>query len=75
MARALVEIVIVRYGPYGTQLQILLDLSGNFKDSLFRELCRLLGMVNVRSSSQNLSGSGLEERIRRKQERYAGRDH
>lgn len=71
MARALVEIVIVRYGPYGTQLQILLDL----RDSLFRELCRLLGMVNVRSSSQNLSGSGLEERIRRKQERYAGRDH
>ena len=62
VARALVENVIVRYGA---PLQILTDQGTNFEGNLFRELCRLLGIDKVRTSSYHPSCNGLIERFHR----------
>ena len=62
VARALVETVIVRYGA---PLQILTDQGTNFEGNLFRELCRLLGIDKVRTSSYHPSCNGLIERFHR----------
>ena len=62
MARALVENVIVRYGA---PLQILTDQGTNFEGNLFKELCSLLGIDKVRTSSYHPSGNGLIERFHR----------
>ena len=62
VARALVENVIVRYGA---PLQILTDQGTNFEGNLFKELCRLLGIDKVRTSSYHPSGNGLIERFHR----------
>ena len=62
VARALVETVIVRYGA---PLQILTDQGTNFEGNLFRELCRLLGIDKLRTSSYHPSCNGLIERFHR----------
>ena len=62
VARALVENVIVRYGA---PLQILTDQGTNFEGNLFKELCRLLGIDKVRTSSYHPSCNGLIERFHR----------
>jgi len=62
VARALVENVIVRYGA---PIQILTDQGTNFDGNLFRELCRLLDIDKVRTSSYHPSGNGLIERFHR----------
>src|SRR5688572_32150540 len=62
VAKALVENVIVRYGA---SLQILTDQGTNFEGHLFQELCRLLGIDKVRTSSNHPSGNGLIERFHR----------
>jgi len=62
VARALVEHVVVRYG---TPIQILTDQGTNFDGNLFRELCRMLDVDKVRTSSYHPSGNGLIERFHR----------
>src|SRR6218665_1389775 len=62
VAKALVETVIARYGA---PLQILTDQGTNFEGNLFQELCRLLGIDKVRTSSYPPSGNGLIERFHR----------
>jgi len=62
VAKALVENVIVRYGA---PLQILTDQGTNFEGHLFQELCKLLGIDKVRTSSYHPSGNGLIERFHR----------
>src|SRR5678816_18677 len=62
VARALVENVIVRYGA---PLEILTDQGKNFDGNLFRELCRLLDIDKVRTSSYHPSCNGLIERFHR----------
>jgi transposase InsO family protein len=62
VAKALVENVIVRYGA---PLQILTDQGTNFDGNLFRELCGLLGIDKVRTSSYRPSTNGLIERFHR----------
>ena len=62
VAKALVDNVIVRYGA---PLQILTDQGTNFDGNLFKELCKLLGIDKVRTSSYHPSGNGLIERFHR----------
>jgi len=62
VAKALVETVIVRYGA---PLQILTDQGTNFEGYLFKEMCRLLEIDKVRTSSYHPSGNGLIERFHR----------
>ena len=62
VARALVDNVIVRYGA---PLEILTDQGKNFEGNLFKELCRLLDIDKVRTSSYHPSCNGLIERFHR----------
>jgi len=62
VAEALVNTVIVRYGA---PLQILTDRGTNFEGHLFKELCRLLEIDKVRTTSYHPSGNGLIERFHR----------
>ena len=62
VAKALVETVIVRYG---VPLQILTDQGTNFESNLFKEMCRLLEIDKVRTTSYHPRCNGLIERFHR----------
>ena len=62
VARALVENVIVRYGA---QIQILSDQGTNFDGQVFREVCRLLNVDKLRTSSYRPSTNGMIEKFHR----------
>lgn len=70
VARALVENVIVRYG---VPLQILTDQGTNFEGNLFKELCKLLGIHKVRTSSYHPSGNGMIERFHKRMNAMIGK--
>lgn len=60
VAKALVETVIVRYG---CPLQILSDRGTNFESKLFQELCQLLGIDMIGSTSYKPTTNGMIERF------------
>src|SRR6218665_2668756 len=62
VAKALVETVILRYGA---PIQILTDQGRNFDGNVFREVCRLLNIDKVRTSSYRPPTNGLIERFHR----------
>lgn len=62
VARALVETVVVRYG---VPLQILTDQGKNFEGTLFKEMCRLLDIDKVRTTSYHPRCNGMIERFHR----------
>jgi len=62
VATALVETVIVRYGA---PFQILTDRGRNVEGNVFQEICRLLEIDKVKTSSYHPRGNGLIERFHR----------
>jgi len=62
VAKALVENVILRYGA---PLEILSDQGRNFDGNVFREVCKLLDIDKVRTSSYRPQTNGLIERFHR----------
>ena len=62
VAKALVDNVIVRYG---TPLQILSDRGTNFESTLFHELCIILKIDKIRTTSYHPSTNGMLERFDR----------
>jgi transposase InsO family protein len=62
VAKALVETIVVRYGA---PLQILTDQGRNFEGHVFQEMCRLLEVDKVRTSSYRPQSNGMIERYHR----------
>lgn len=62
VAKAFVEAVVVRYG---VPLQILTDQGRNFEGNIFQEMCRLLEIDKVRTSSYHPQCNGMIERFHR----------
>jgi len=62
VAKALVETVVVRYG---VPLQILTDQGTNLDGNVFKEMCRLLEVDKLRTSSYHPQCNGLIERFHR----------
>ena len=62
VAKALVETIVVRYGA---PLQILTDRGTNFEGRVFQEMCRLLEVDKVRTSSYRPQCNGMIERFHR----------
>ena len=62
VARVLVEQVFCRYG---FPAKILSDKGSNFESKLFQEMCRVMGVTKLRTSSYRPSCNGLIERFHR----------
>ena len=62
VARVLVEQVFCRYG---FPARLLSDKGSNFESRLFQEMCRVMGVTKLRTSSYRASCNGLIERFHR----------
>ena len=62
VARTLVEQVFCRYG---FPVKLLFDKGSNFESRLFQEICRVMGVTKLRTSSYKPSCNGLIERFHR----------
>jgi len=62
VARALFDVILIRYG---LPLQILSDLGSEFENSLMRELCRLMGIEKIHTTAYKPSTNGGIERFHR----------
>lgn len=62
VAKALVEAVVVHYG---TPLQILTDQGRNFEGQVFTEMCRVLEVDKVRTSTYHPQCNWMIERFHR----------
>ena len=62
VARSLVEQVVCRYG---FPARLLSDKGSNFESRLFQEMCRVMGVTKLRTSSYHPSCNGLIERFHR----------
>ena len=62
VARVLVEQVFCRYG---FPAKLLSDKGSNFESRLFQEMCRVMGVTKLRTSSYKPSCNGLIERFHR----------
>ena len=65
-ASTIAKILVDRvFSYFGTPLQIVTDRGRNFESHLFEELCRQLGIDNVRTTAYKPSTNGLIERFHR----------
>ena len=62
VARALVDVVITRYG---VPLQILSDNGREFENNLLHEICNLLGIDKIKTTAYKASTNGVVERFHR----------
>ena len=62
VARTLVEQVFCRYG---FPVELLSDKGSNFESRFFQEMCRVMGVTKLRTSSYKPSCNGLIERFHR----------